>query len=58
VAGGERTSGHGPVLPLNPHNYGSFSLLWWRRVDYASYHLFMSPSLEFLDWLPSSLPQA
>jgi hypothetical protein len=50
----EQASRRGQVLPLNPHNYRSFSLLWWRRVDCASYRLFVSPSLEFLGWLSPS----
>jgi hypothetical protein len=40
-----QASGRGWVLPLNPHNYGSFSLLRWRRLDcesFASYRLFAS----------------
>ena len=53
-----RAGGRGQILPLNPHNYGSFSLLWWRRVDCASYRLFVSPSPEFLGWLSPSPPQA
>ena len=58
VAGRRRAGGRGQVLTLNPHNYGSFSLVWWRRVDCASYRLCVSPSPEFLGWLSPSPPQA
>jgi hypothetical protein len=53
-AGGERADGRVQVLPLNPRNYRSFSLLWCRWVDCASYRLFVSPSHEFLGWLSPS----
>ena len=42
----------GVVLPLNPHNYGSYSLLCWRRLHCGSFRLLPS-SLSFCVRTPS-----
>jgi hypothetical protein len=60
-AGRQCAGRRGWVLPHNPHNYESFSLLWWRRLDcesFVSYRLLASPSPGLVRSLFASLPRA
>ena len=51
----QTTNRTGVVLPLNPHNYGSYSLLCWRRLHCGSFRLLL-PSPSFCVLTPSPSP--